>query len=103
MRLRDHPKLRQRGFPVWPPPWTGPHGPDTPLPTGEAGVLRDAEFLQALPPIPARLAITIEYEGRRFTGVLLLEDADFLAGLHGILKGHLGRPLPEIGSLEVES
>ena len=61
------------------------------------------ELLRALPSIPARLGLTIEYESRRFTGVLLLEDEDFLGRLLGVLRGCLGCPLHEIGSLEVEA
>lgn len=103
MRLRDHPKLRWRGSPVWPPPWAGPREPGTTGPIGEQGVLREAQLLGAVPPIPARLALVIEYEGRRFTGVLFVDDADFLVRLHETFRGYLGRPIPEIGSLEVEA
>jgi len=61
------------------------------------------QLLDAAPPIPARLVLTIEYEGRRFIGILFVDDAGFLARLHDTLRSCLGRPLPEIGSLEVEA
>lgn len=72
-------------------------------PVGEEGVLREVQLLAAAPPIPARLVLTIEHEGRRFIGILFVADAEFLARLHETLQGFLGRPLSEIGSLKVES
>lgn len=102
MHLRDHPKLRWHGVRVWPLPWLGPRAPDAPGPIGEQGILREVECFPALPSIPARLGLSIEYEGRRFTGVLFLDDADFLVRLRDTLCGCLGRPIAGIGSLEVE-
>lgn len=103
MRLRDHPRLRWRGLPVWPPPWAGAREPGTTVPVGEQGLLREVQLLEAFPPIPARLSLGIEYEGRRFTGVLFVDDADFLARLYDTLRRCLGRPLHEIGDLEIEA
>lgn len=43
-----------------------------------------------------------EHEGRTYLGVLPLADLAFLERLHHILRGCVGRPVGEIGSLEVD-
>jgi hypothetical protein len=43
MELRKHPQMTWQGRPNWPPKWTGPHGPQNPLPAGEVGVLARVE------------------------------------------------------------
>ena len=43
MKLRNHAKMTWQGRPNWPPQWSGPYGPENPLPKGEVGVLKGVE------------------------------------------------------------
>ena len=92
MELRRHPRLN------WPPTWTGS---GTEVTYGERGTLTDAKKLPAFGPNPLRLCLTIEHGGHPYSAVIQVNDPDFLDVLLPKLRGCIGRPLTEVGSLEL--
>ena len=102
MRLRE--KL-WRGSPVWPPPsWTGSCGAGDNFSTGESGILRRVHLYKSPPPFPpqeAYLTITAEFQGQLRSG-LIFESPEHLESLYFMLKKYVGRPLREVGDLEID-
>jgi hypothetical protein len=102
MRLRE--KL-WRGSPVWPPPaWTGSCGAGDNFSTGESGILRRVHLYKSPPPFPpqeAYLTITAEFQGQLRSG-LIFESPEHLESLYFMLKKYVGRPLRDLGDLEID-
>ncbi len=92
MRIR---KLCWSGIPVWPPEWLfSEHG------LGEKGVLENVRLRKDL--TPGFIGVTANYlEESRF-GIIILGDPVQLQILYHKLKANLGRPLNEIGDLEID-
>jgi len=65
MELRKHPQMRWQGRPNWPPQWTGPHGPDNPLPQGEVGILTRVETAVENA-VASHCVLVIHYNGWRW-------------------------------------
>lgn len=93
MRIRD---LNWRGEPVWPPEWWPPEHDAL---IGKNGVLKKVGIQKI-----GRQYIQIEIEipTGPLWGAILLEDYAHLEILYQKLKDNLGRPLAEIGNLEIE-
>jgi hypothetical protein len=87
--------LTWRELPVWPPEWwvTDQEG-------GEAGVLEDVQLRNDL--TPSLISIFANYLGHSRKGIIVLEDSLHLEVLYRRLKENLGRPLTEIGDLEID-
>jgi hypothetical protein len=47
---------------------------------------------------PRRLSITIDYDGRKYSGQLPADDPQAVTHLYEFLKNRRGRPLIEIGN-----
>jgi hypothetical protein len=100
MKLRVHPKLKN-----WPPQWGGSYRHDDQfLSSGsEDAVLEHAIILGPDRLGPERLQVAVEYEGNEHKGTLLSDDPAFLLQLSRKLsKECLGRPMREIGSLDID-
>ena len=67
-----------RGHANWPPNWNGPHGPNSPLPRGEVGILTGLEI--GAPSVLGPHCI-------------------FFNQIVEILRQHVGSTVSEIGSL----
>ncbi len=100
-QLRNHPRMAWHSFTNWPPQWRGPHGPETPAPIGELGVLRRVQMIGPDQLGPARLEMNVEYRGHEFMGLVFCDDPAFLRLLHEQLRGWVGRSVQDIGSLDV--
>jgi hypothetical protein len=86
--------LKWRGLSMWPPEWTiSDRG------LGEAGVLEDVYLRRDLK--PELIAVVVNHWGDIRKGIIVLEDPAFLKIVYGKLKQHVGRPLTEIGDLEI--
>jgi hypothetical protein len=96
MVLRSHPGLNF--WRAWPPVWVVYKSKPTRRIIGEVGVFQGSLIH---PQLPARLFLRMEYLGDRYTGCLALKDQSFCRQLHEILKGEVGRPISEIGSLDL--
>jgi hypothetical protein len=88
MRIRQ---LRWRGFAIWPPEWPGIRRPD------ENGLLQDVQIVMGA----ELLRIAVAHDGRITYGLLPCEPKP-IASLYHIIKKHIGRPLTEIGDLEID-
>ena len=91
MKIRD---LKWRELPMWPPEWVSDHQ------VGEEGVLEGVqlrfEFSIRL------LSIEAKYFGDYRKGILIMEDPAHLELVFDTLQKNLGRPLTEIGNLEID-
>jgi hypothetical protein len=86
--------LRWRDVPIWPPEWwVSDHE------AGEEGVLEEVRLCEDLS--PACISVIANHLGYSRRGVILLEDHVLLRVLHEKLRENIGRPLTEIGNLEL--
>jgi len=87
---------RKSGFPNWPPMWTSRLKDDKP--SGEIGVLE-----KSLRPemFTNRLFLVIRHEGFRYMGTMAFDDPAFCYELYRLLKSQVGRPIKEIGALDL--
>ena len=91
MRIRT---LMWRGLSMWPPEWTiSDQG------LGEAGVLEEIYLRRDLK--PKLISVVVTHWGDIRKGIMVLEDPALLEVLYNKLKQHVGRPLTEIGDLEI--
>jgi hypothetical protein len=97
MRFREI--TDNKGFRIWPPDWSG----SSPPPIGEIGLLFDANIIHpAKKDEKPRLNIWIEYEGEKWLGVISIDHLSILERLHKILLKNIGKPINELGDLEVK-
>lgn len=86
--------LKWRGLSMWPPEWSLM---DQGL--GEAGVLEEVHLRKDLN--PKLISMAARHLGEVRKGVMILEDPALLESVYAKLKQHIGRPLTEIGDLDV--
>jgi hypothetical protein len=92
MQIRS---LKWKEIPMWPPEWWF-----TDRELGEAGVLEDVRLRDDLK--PKLISILASYHGHSRKGVIVLDDPLHLEVLYHKLKENIGRPLTEIGDLEID-
>jgi hypothetical protein len=100
MELRKHPRMRYRGRPNWPPQWNVTYGPSKPVPAGEVGILTKVESLSTTPGAP-HCILVMQWNGQEYLASLCFDDEQFLHEVVELLRGCLGRPIAEIGSLDI--
>src|SRR5262245_3316529 len=98
MELRDHPLLMHHGVPAWPPVWVQIKRQGERKLRGEVGFLSE---VQLSPVTYARCFLTMEYEGDRFLGILIVDDSAFCRQICTFLNLHIGASIREIGDLDV--
>jgi len=92
MRIRD---LQWKGIPMWPPEWwISDEG------AGEEGFLKNVQFRNDQ--TPACISVVATHLGNDRNGIIILEDPLHLETLCSKLKENIGRPLSQIGDLEIE-
>lgn len=99
MLLRDHPLMRYRGVPSWPPVWTWVSGAANKRPEGEIGILRDVVPSNIEP--ADRCFIHVEIDEASYMGCLLIDDTAFCRQVVDLLLANRNRPISEIGSLDL--
>ena len=99
MLLRDHPLMRYKGVPNWPPAWTWTDGLENKRPQGEIGVLKAVALSNVQP--ADRCFLYIEHEGSAYIGCLLFNDSTFCDQVANLLQSQCNRPISEIGSLDL--
>ncbi len=87
MRLREHPRLQ------WPPAWSEA---GTATPAGEDGILKDIDFIGE-----KQLLLGSEFRGKTLFAELSCANAAFASKLYEMIKALAGRPVKEIGELEI--
>ncbi len=93
MTIRSHTKLQK-----WPPDWGGYYG------KGDRFLIGDSEgtFKSALVR-PKHIEVQAEFQGRDQVGRITSEDQKLLERVCEIMNQNKGKPLKEVGDLEVGS
>jgi hypothetical protein len=87
--------LTWKKMPMWPPEWgILDQG------AGEEGVLANVQFRSDL--TPACIFVVANYLGDITKGIIILEDLGHLGILYQKLKENIGKPLTEIGDLDID-
>jgi hypothetical protein len=84
-------ELRWRGLLVWPPQWTE-ESPDV----LQQGLLKGVKLL----PLTDLIRIDATYAKNTVSG-LILTNAEYQGSLYDKLKENIGKPLNEVGNVEV--
>ena len=100
MELRKHPRMRWRGRCNWPPQWKGLHRPDQPLPELEVGDLIRIEPGAGDERTP-HCFLDLRWNDQEYYAVLFFDDQEFLKLFCETLGRFIGRPIAEIGSLDL--
>jgi hypothetical protein len=100
MLLRNHPLMRYRGVPSWPPEWVWTDGLEDKRPNGEIGIFR--RIVQSSIQPSNRCFLFIDYEESNYIGCLTVDDHGFCAQIVRFLQAHCyNRPIAEIGGLDL--
>lgn len=92
MRIRD---LQWKGMSMWPPEWGfSDEG------AGEDGFLKNVQFRNDQ--TPQCISVVASHLGDDRNGIIILEDTTHLETLCQKLKENIGRPLKEIGDLNID-
>lgn len=84
----------------WPPEWVGPYGTNNPLPRGEAGILVRVERVPNILRTP-HCVLVIQCNGQEYFGCLYFDEEDFSQEIICFFQSCLGRPIAEIGSIDL--
>lgn len=97
MKLRDHPLITYRGYPMWPPIWVGisTRGKSPP---GEIGRLKQ---VRSYPDKPRRIFLTMENDGAQYTGCLLFDDQVYCERIAELLRGCYDMLIKAVGDLDI--
>jgi hypothetical protein len=87
MRLKEHPKIN------WPPRWSET---DDKSPSGEEGILTDVDLIE-----PSKLLLSNEVDGKTYFAEIHCFNSAFASRLHEKIKPIVGRPLIEVGELDL--
>jgi len=98
MLLRDHPLMSYRGARNWPPAWIWTDGKERVSARGEIGILIEVRRSVIT---TNSLFLGMRHQESEYLGCLLFDDPAFCRQIDTILRRHLGRPIVEIGSLEL--
>jgi hypothetical protein len=85
-------QLRWRGIRIWPPLWSEEN-----YTVSEHGLLKNVEML----PINRLIKIDATCAGTSISGLILASDA-YQSSLYRKLKENIGKPLVEVGKMEIE-
>jgi len=92
--------MRWRGRRNWPPQWKGKRSLGGLLPEPEAGVLIRVEPGLGDKKTP-HCFLDIQWNDHEYFAVLFFDDAEFLQLICDTFNRHIGRPISEIGSLDI--
>jgi hypothetical protein len=98
VQLRDHPLMRYRGEPNWPPVWVrlGRAKAETAKRLrGEIGVLKEARYYSDR---HGKLYLTVEHNGAVYVGCLLFDLQWFCTAVFEHLRHCYGLAICDIGS-----
>jgi hypothetical protein len=91
MQIRS---LKWKGLAMWPPEWmVSDQG------VGEEGLLQEVYLRSDLN--PQLISVVANHLGDIRRGIMVLEDPSHLNIVYDMLKQHIGRPLTEIGNVEI--
>jgi hypothetical protein len=90
--------IRKSGYPSWPPKWTTTHLDKDDKPTGEVGILEDV-MMSSL--IDNKVFMFMQYQSLRYMGFMGFDDPPFCSEIYRLLKSNVGRPIKDIGDLDL--
>jgi hypothetical protein len=93
MRVRE---LKSKELPVWPPYWT-----KTDKGVGKGAVLLNVRLRNDT--VLKYICIEADDAGHKLRGITMLGNPRYLESLYCTLSQHIGKPLAEIGDLEIRS
>ena len=93
MRVKE---LKWKELPVWPPYWTM-----TDKGVGKGAVLLNVRLRNDT--VLKYICIEADDAGHKHRGITMLGNPRHLESLYNTLSQHIGRPLAEIGDLEIRS
>ncbi len=99
MKLRDHPRITYKGFCSWPPLWVWRGGKKYTHAVGDVGVLKHVMLSNSDP--CDRCLLIMEHDGQEYMGNLLFDDSAFCREIYEMLVKHCGRPIQEIGEIDL--
>ena len=99
MLLRDHPLMRYRGVPNWPPAWTWIRGGRDRQPRAEVGILK--RVLPSKIRSEDRCFLLNSYQGSEYLRCLLFDNRSFCKHIAGLLQFCCNRRIADIGSLDL--
>ena len=91
MKIRNHDQLSK-----WPPDWGGSYGKDDTFQIGEEGGTLSSATL-----VNDHIDIVVEFDRKKVFGQIRSNNHHVLKSVVEILMKNLGKPLKEIGDLEV--
>ena len=98
MELRAHPLMSHRSQSNWPPVWTQAIKEGTKTLKGEVGVLK---YVHANTKFSNKCFLVIEDSNEKYVGSLIYDDRNFCAHVIGLLQRNIGRPIRDIGDLDL--
>ena len=100
MNVRKHPLMvRNSGIISWPPEWRRVgENQGTNVVRGELGILEDASMHEL---ISNKIFLAMTHLSDRYIAVLAFDDPMFAKQLYQVLLKSIGRPIQEIGSLDL--
>jgi hypothetical protein len=90
-------KIRD-GIHTWPPVWTRVRTDGDNTIRGEVGLLK---YVYSNPRVSNKCYLVIEHEHEKYVGALIFDDRASCNQVLSLLRNHLGRPIEEIGGLEI--
>lgn len=97
-KLRDHPAFVVYGLPAWPPVWVHTRTKPFKRLEGEIGIFTGTVLNDG---IPSALFLKMQYEEEAYMGFLTVGDPAFCLELSRFLQSFIGRPINQIGDLDV--
>ena len=99
MKLRDHPLMSYRGVRNWPPVWTIiTANISVSDPRGELGVLK---YVHSNSLMSGKCFLVIDFNEKVYIGSLIFKDHAFCDQISRLLRDQVGRPIKEIGDIDV--
>jgi len=98
VKLRDDPRMCYQRVHNWPPIWIQDTKQGAKTLKGEVGVLT---YVYSNTRVSNKCYLVIEYEHENYIGSLIFDDHPFCTQVALVLQSQVGRPIEEIGNLEL--
>jgi hypothetical protein len=101
MKLRDHPLMFYWGLRSWPPLWIRLDEPSKrPFEGDEIGTLTHVRINDLS---DCRIVLRM-YDGKtEYLGHLMFDDHEFCLRVYDLLKHHVGKPVKDIGEIDLRT
>lgn len=90
--------MSYRGVSNWPPIWTQGTAKNRKIIKDEVGILT---YVHDVNPESNKIYLVIQYEKEHYVGTLIFDDVKLCHQMTDLLRQHIGRPIEEIGDLDL--